>query len=309
MAALLSLSQRQARLFVQTLVDFDGHTSTTATRFFSSRDYVVSAFEVAAVLAGFSVSPRRTRQPDIGKANHCITISERNEISVSRVGDGGAEPMVQKPNATSQVWCVTVPTHKIVVRRHGFSFVCCQCAEADSLRTAFPTMLGGLYLREEIDLFSGSQPTTSAQPPAFIGPPTDVPQGTSETQSHTQEPSDTPETPPKTVQEPSEPPMGSLPTPEPSDASEGDSRVPASTLATFVDVPAAVADGLSGDALLGKVQETIAAAGLKGDQLTKWAHQSMMLKANQLSWSDMSEAKLRNVLKKFGSIGPAVAKL
>ncbi len=27
----------------------------------------------------------------------------------------------------------------------------CKCAEADALRSSFPTMLGGLYLREEID--------------------------------------------------------------------------------------------------------------------------------------------------------------
>lgn len=36
----------------------------------------------------------------------------------------------------------------------------CKCAEADALRSSFPTMLGGLYMREEIEVHSERQPYT-----------------------------------------------------------------------------------------------------------------------------------------------------
>lgn len=35
----------------------------------------------------------------------------------------------------------------------------CKCAEADSLRSSFPTMLGGLYMREEVEVFTGPSTT------------------------------------------------------------------------------------------------------------------------------------------------------
>lgn len=50
-----------------------------------------------------------------------------------------------------------------------------KCAEADSLRSAFPTKLGGLYLREEIEL-APANVTVQTAPPAFDMPATAAPQ-------------------------------------------------------------------------------------------------------------------------------------
>lgn len=162
-AELLTLSQRQARLFVDTLIEFDGHTNklTGVRRFYSSRPDHVAAFEVAAVLAGYAVNRPTLRDSDIStKPNLMVTISERSEIPIVRWGRGqdkrsrgnaaGRTGLAVKNNTGDQVWCVTVPSGEIVVRRHGFSMRCGNCAESLALRRAFPAELSGLYTGEEM---------------------------------------------------------------------------------------------------------------------------------------------------------------
>lgn len=71
-----------------------------------------------------------------------------------------------------------------------------KCAEADGLRSAFPTMVGGLYLREEID-FMPDVPQFSK--PIFEVPPTATPRtkaATEAPQPATNEPDDATETAP-----------------------------------------------------------------------------------------------------------------
>jgi hypothetical protein len=46
----------------------------------------------------------------------------------------------RRPNYLSQFWNNDKEAEQI-----------CKCAEADALRASFPTMLGGLYLKEELD--------------------------------------------------------------------------------------------------------------------------------------------------------------
>ena len=157
MEAVLSLSQRQARLFVDTWMACDGHG-----RFlYTSRPDHLEAFEVAAVLAGYSVGQRRSRSSDIGRTlNYAIPISGRDEIPVVRWGraykDKGGNDRQRTGielthNTAGMVWCVTVPSSVIVVRRHGFSMLCGNCAESHALRKAFPSVTSGTCTEEEMD--------------------------------------------------------------------------------------------------------------------------------------------------------------
>jgi phage recombination protein Bet len=161
---LLSLSRRQARLFVDTWVFFDGSKvkGTGVKRLYSSRPAHVGAFEVACAIGGYAVSPRRARDSDIStKPNFVLTLSERDAIPVIRWGrEKGAHSKLNArqrtglelaPNSTGRVWCVTVPSGVIVVRRNGFSMLCGNCAEAAALRKAWPDELSNIYGEEEVD--------------------------------------------------------------------------------------------------------------------------------------------------------------
>lgn len=159
-STLLSLSRRQAKVFVDALIEFDGslNKKTGVRRFYSSRDEVTQAFELAAVIAGYAVSDRKIRTSDIGtKDNVCLTISARSDIGVRRWNRDYNNSAVGKrrpglevvDNGSGRVWCVKVPSGVIVVRRNGFSMLCGNCAEGDALRSAFPNSLGGLFLLDE----------------------------------------------------------------------------------------------------------------------------------------------------------------
>lgn len=133
----LALSQRQARVIVDALLEFDG-AETNGTRRLSQRNAnVLREFEWLAVQAGYSISQRKMRYSDIGNAE-TVTVSIADDFPVVRgVADNKASLTVRR-NTSGNVWCVTVPSHVIVVRRRGFSMLCHQCAEAQALRKAFP---------------------------------------------------------------------------------------------------------------------------------------------------------------------------
>jgi hypothetical protein len=159
----LALSKRQARVFVDSLIGFDGHVSARGVRrFYTSRPDHAAMFEVAAVAAGYSINKPALRVSDISdKPNFIFTISERSEIPLIRWGRGddgrsrnnatGRTGLVLTTNTSGRVWCVTVPSGVIVVRRNGFSMQCGNCAEAQAWRAAFPRRFGGFYAPEEME--------------------------------------------------------------------------------------------------------------------------------------------------------------
>lgn len=160
--ALLSLSRKQARLFVDTLVAFDGHTQkkTGVRRFYTSSPEILKAFEVACVVAGYSINKPKERLSDIStKPNYGVTVSDHSEIPVVRWGreyrgtkkrTKSHKGLTLTKNPSGRVWCVTVPSGVIVVRRNGFSMLCGNCAEAQARRLAWPKKFNKLYIPEEM---------------------------------------------------------------------------------------------------------------------------------------------------------------
>jgi len=159
-AQVVRLSRRQARLLVDSMLQCDGHESRTARRFFASSRSILAAFEVAACVAGYAISYRRVRKSDIGGKNYYVTVSTKTTARTMRASrsqsrlKGGLRHTL---NESGIVWCCTVPTGQIVVRRKGLSMICGNCAEAAALRAAFPEEIGNEYIAEEAHAPSGSE--------------------------------------------------------------------------------------------------------------------------------------------------------
>lgn len=147
---IIKLSQRQARIFFDAWQEFDGHTNikTGVRRIYTSNKDHLRAIELLAVQAGYSISTRKTRTSDVSsKPNHYVTVSDRKPHPVVIKTD--ERPGVETvENKTGKVYCVSVPSRTIIVRRHGFSMVCGNCAEVQALRKAFPNELGGVHAHE-----------------------------------------------------------------------------------------------------------------------------------------------------------------
>ena len=159
--ALLKMNSQEALWFIESWCFFDGNSNSRhdsrTRRIWTSDPQYVSWIEFLGVKAGFSVSIIRERSSDIGKKpNFTVSLSDRNEISVQRWGRFAKEMTREHPsleiekNTSGKVWCVTVPSGTIVVRRHGYSLLCKNCAESVALRRAFPAELSGIYTEDEM---------------------------------------------------------------------------------------------------------------------------------------------------------------
>lgn len=151
-AAFAMLSGRQSKIVVDAWHDFDGHANriTAARRIYMNRESHVGLFEMLAVKAGYSVSAPKERGSDISsKPNFYLTISEVRDIAARRpIGKQPGMSIIH--NDSGSVWCVSVPSGVIVVRRRGFSMLCGNCSEMLAIRKAFPLLLAGVYIEEEI---------------------------------------------------------------------------------------------------------------------------------------------------------------
>ena len=163
---IISCSPEQAKAIVDAWQDFDGYTNkkTGVRRVYITNKGRIDSFEMLAVKAGYSVSTRKERTSDIGKVNTYITISERNEIPIFRQENSNKPSLKLVDNKSGVVWCVTVPSGKIIVRRDGFSMICGNCAEALALRKAFPQELSGLYTNDEMSQANQENETSNATP-------------------------------------------------------------------------------------------------------------------------------------------------
>lgn len=165
MNGLLRLSSRQARVMLDAWIEFDGHKQkkTGVRRIYTSRQDHLRAIELLAVAAGYTVNYPRVRFTTGALPNFYVTVSSTNTAPV--VLPTGSQPgVVVEPNVAGEVWCVTVPSGVIVVRRYGFSMLCGNCAESLALRKAFPHETSSLYTSEEMGQADNDRPDDRPAP-------------------------------------------------------------------------------------------------------------------------------------------------
>lgn len=147
MEAIFSLDQTSIKCFIDSWAKFDGVTISTndQKRVYTSRVHHVEYLETLGVLAGYSVKYEGSRMSRWAtKPNHMIVL---NDVSTAVVHKNKIEKKIYE----GKVYCVSVPTGKILVRHGGYSFISGNCAEALALRKAFPNDLSGLYTEEEME--------------------------------------------------------------------------------------------------------------------------------------------------------------
>lgn len=157
------MSSLQAKIFIDAWAFFDGNMNSKGGEERTLRIYTADVnhadiIELFAIKAGYSVS-RAYRDSEFKRQQIVIALSDRNEIPISRWGRFTQREALSRvhrsleitKNETGKVWCVTVSSGIIIVRREGFSMLCGNCAEAQARRQAFPQELDKLYTAEEMD--------------------------------------------------------------------------------------------------------------------------------------------------------------
>jgi phage recombination protein Bet len=191
--AMKQMNSYQAKIFIDTWAWFDGNAKTgggteRTLRIFTADTNHADMIELLAIKAGYAVS-RQYRATEFRRQQITIALSSRNEIPIIR---WGRYYKVERESTRSRtsihvtknhpgvVWCVTVPSGTIVVRREGFSMLCGNCAESLALRRAFPMELSGLYTTDEMEQAEAPMQNVTPQPTAqpakmAIGPANENP--------------------------------------------------------------------------------------------------------------------------------------
>lgn len=145
----IKLSQRQARIVIDTWIFFDGNVSNSGTkRIYTSNISHVKSLEVMAVYSGYSLGKGKVRKNTGTKNNYVFVLSDISAIPLFRVPNN-KKTLTKENVKNEEVWCVTVPSSTIIVRKNNFSFVCGNCAEMHALRMAFPEELSKSYIEDE----------------------------------------------------------------------------------------------------------------------------------------------------------------
>ena len=166
---LLLLSRHQARVLIDAWQQYDGavNEGTGERRLYTNRPDHAGVAELLAVKAGYSVNVPRIAPRSLNlNPGISIVLSEPEPAKVVRP-EGNRPGLILAPNSSSEVWCVTVPSGIIVVRRNGFSMLCGNCCEALVRRMAFPEALSGIYAREEM-MQSDDAPVMQPAVPAHV---------------------------------------------------------------------------------------------------------------------------------------------
>lgn len=250
MKAFSELSGRQARIVIDAWQEFDGHTNkkTGVRRLYTSRSEYLGLAELLAVKAGYCINVPQERESDISTVpNFCFTISQSDPIKA--IKPVGACPGVTMGNSSGKVWCVTVPTGVIIVRRNGFSMLCGNCAESAAFRKAFPMVYGGIYIEDEIredDIDLEPETAQEPEPPQASTSAAKAPSAPAKVAEAPKEAAPTAgakkQTRPRTVPPAEPPPKVNQPEEESSPFSEGEEQAPNAKTETPKPNTAAIAE-------------------------------------------------------------------
>lgn len=176
----------------------------------------------------------------------------------------------------------------------------CKVAEAQGLRDSFPTMIGGMFLRDEMDGDTTAQtPPTEVKRPTFDGP---TPPGLPEPDRTTQ--------PVNAVAEPEKPKRRSKATLveepiDPKPAEQTPPTQPAQPASTPQPEPVPPSNETAGEKELRELNEALtklcADNGISQDQLILYMRNEKWMKAHHKKPSDLSSTMLKGFVKGWQS--------
>lgn len=115
------LSQRQFKIFLETLVEGDGHKiSKTAGHYYTSNKSLADKLQQLLIENGFKAMISKRIHGLGNRLTYCVQYCEKLFHCV-------APNSFVKKNYKGKVWCVTVPNSTIVIRRKGRAMITGNC--------------------------------------------------------------------------------------------------------------------------------------------------------------------------------------
>lgn len=174
-----TLSKRQARLLLETMIDGDGnHADKGQIHFYVRDEKRVAVFQFLCIIAGFSTAARwrdmsnysykSEKMPNVPKMNGCwiISVLRRDKVQI-------VKKQVRRFEEKKGVWCPSVPNTYFVARRRGTTYITgntlFQGGVADFAKEALWRVAWECYLGDD-GWRKGSTPSPlfGSRPVAFI---------------------------------------------------------------------------------------------------------------------------------------------